>query len=456
MAANPALKKVLKPIHLWAIAVGLVISGEYFGWNYGWGAAGTIGFLISTVIITVLYVTFIFSFTELTTSIPHAGGPFAYAYRALGSTGALVAGYATFIEFVFAAPAIAYALGSYVHFLYPAIPVTTTAIGCYVLFTLINLLGIKESALFTLVVTILAVLELLVYMGIVATSFQSSNFMHDPMPFGWKGVFAALPFAIWLYVCIEGVAMVAEEVRDIKKDIAKGYISGILTLVVLAIAVMVFTGGITDWKKLAGIDYPLPEAIGIVLGKDNHITKLFAGIGLFGLIASFHGIIIGYSRQIFALARSHYLPAMLSRINEKYQTPHRAVIFGGLTGVLALLYLDTSKLVIISTLGAVVMYMVSMISLFVLRKKEPGLQRPFKTPFYPYFPAIALLLSAVATLSIIFFRPWLSFLFFAGLAVVMLIFFLSGKNKQALADDSSFDHLSESAIVPEAVISVKP
>jgi ethanolamine permease len=456
MAANPALKKVLKPIHLWAIAVGLVISGEYFGWNYGWGAAGTIGFLISTLIITLLYITFIFSFTELTTSIPHAGGPFAYAYRALGSTGAVIAGYATFIEFVFAAPAIAYALGSYVHFLYPPIPVTATAIGCYAIFTLINLLGIKESALFTLIVTILAVLELLVYLGIVGPSFQSSNFMQDPMPFGWKGVFAALPFAIWLYVCIEGVAMVAEEVRDIKKDIAKGYISGILTLVILAIAVMVFTGGITDWKKLAGIDYPLPEAIGIVLGKDSHITKLFAGIGLFGLIASFHGIIIGYSRQIFALGRSRYLPSFLAKINPRFKTPHRALVFGGLTGILALLFLDTSKLVIISTLGAVVMYMISMISLFILRKKEPELPRPFKTPFYPYFPAIALVLSAVAAAAIIYtYRP-LSLLFFIGLAVVVLIFFLTGKNRQTVSDDTSFDHLSEASIVADVLISPKP
>src|SRR6476659_1167094 len=126
-----ALKKVLKPVHLWALAVGLVISGEYFGWNYGWVVAGTMGFLIATLLVTVLYITFIFSFTELTTSIPHAGGPFAYAYKAFGPIGALISGYATLIEFVFAPPAIAFALGSYVHFLFPAVPVMNTAVGCY-------------------------------------------------------------------------------------------------------------------------------------------------------------------------------------------------------------------------------------------------------------------------------------------------------------------------------------
>src|SRR6195952_2430885 len=122
------LKKILKPVHLWAIAVGLVISGEYFGWNFGWGVAGTVGFLIATLVITVMYVTFIFSYTELTTSIPHAGGAFAYAYRAMGPFGGLIAGYATLIDFLLATPAIAFALGSYLHFLYPGIPVLSSAL----------------------------------------------------------------------------------------------------------------------------------------------------------------------------------------------------------------------------------------------------------------------------------------------------------------------------------------
>src|SRR5271170_7104190 len=111
------LKKVLKPIHLWAIAVSLVISGEYFGWNLGWGVSGTIGFLIATIVITIMYITFIFSYTELTTSIPHAGGAFAYAYRAMGPIAGLIAGYATLVDFLFATPAIGFALGSYLHFL---------------------------------------------------------------------------------------------------------------------------------------------------------------------------------------------------------------------------------------------------------------------------------------------------------------------------------------------------
>jgi ethanolamine permease len=429
-ASATSLKKVIRPVHLWAIAVGLVISGEYFGWNYGWGVAGTVGFLIATFIITVLYISFIFSFTELTTSIPQAGGPFAYSRRALGPLGGLIAGYATLIEFLLATPAIAIALGNYLHFLYPALPVLWTAIGCYGVFTLINLLGIKESAIFTLVVTILAVAELLIYMGIVAPAFKMENFLQHAMPISIGGVFAALPFAMWLYVCIEGVAMVAEEVRDPARTIPKGYISGILTLMLLAIGVMVFTGGITDWRLLTKLDYPLPESIGIVLGRNSGITKLFTGIGLFGLIASFHSIIISYSRQLFALARSGYLPRFLTGVNRKFQTPHWSLIVGGLFGIIIVCLSEkTDPLVILSVLGAVVMYILSMISLFILRKKEPALERPFKVPLYPWCPAIALVLSLLALCAIVYYNGWLSALFFGGLAIAVFIFVAMGKHK---------------------------
>jgi ethanolamine permease len=422
MHSNPSLKKVLKPVHLWALAVGLVISGEYFGWNLGWKVAGTGGLLIATILVTIFYITFIFSFTELTAAIPQAGGPFTYAYKALGPLGGLVAGYATLVEFLLAPPAVAFALGSYVHFLHPALPVLPVAIGCFVVFTVINLLGIKESAMFNLIVTLLAVAELLLFMGIVAPAFRWENFKQDPMPFGWGGVFAAIPFAIWFYLAIEGVAMVAEEVKDPQRTIPRGYIYGILTLVLLALGVMFFTGGVTNWHNLASIDYPLPEAISIVLGKQNSWTKVFAGIGLFGLIASFHGIIISYSRQLYAMARSGYLPQVLASVHKRFQTPHVAMITGGIVGIIALCIGNTDQVIILSALGAVVMYIISMISLLVLRRTQPGMERPFKVPLYPWFPWTALILAIVCLIAIIWYNLWLSVIFFGALGLLMVLF----------------------------------
>ncbi len=322
------LRKALNTTQLWAIAVGMVISGEYFGWNYGWAVAGTVGFLIATLIVTVFYVAFIFSYTELTTAIPDAGGPFAYALRAFGPTGGFVAGFATLVDFLLAPPAIAAALGAYAHFLHPALPVLGVAVSAYVVFISINILGIRESANFSVVVTMLAVVELLVFMALVIPAFKTENFLAHNNGFGASGVLAALPFAVWFYLAIEGVAMMAEEVREPHRTIPRTYLLAIGTLVVLALGTMILSAGAADWRTLSQLDYPLPETLAVVLGRGSAWAKLFAGLGLFGLIASFHGNTLGYSRQIFALARAGYLPRLLSEVSPRFQTPHWALITG--------------------------------------------------------------------------------------------------------------------------------
>jgi ethanolamine permease len=431
-----SLKKVLKPIQLWGLAVGLVISGEYFGWNFGWEKAGTVGFLISTIIVTILYITFVFSFTELTAAIPNAGGPFAYGNKAFGPIGGLIAGFATLVEFVLAPPAIAFALGGYVHFLNANIPVMYTAVSVYVIFTAINWIGIKESANFNLIITLLAILELLVFIFIASPHFKTENFLRNPMPNGVLGIFAALPFAIWFFLGIEGVALVSEEVVDPEKNIPKGYLWGIGTLVLLAFCIMIFTGGIGDWRKLSNIDYPLPEAMAMILGKNQKITSFFAGIGLLGLIASFHSLITGYSRQIFAISRAKLLPEIFSSVNARFQTPHWALIAGGLVGIFCLFTGTTDKVIILSALGAVVMYIMSMLSLLKLKMSGKKIGN-FQTPFYPWFPIICLLLSVVSLIAIIYYNLFLSELFFGGLTIVLIIFILLNKHKNTIPSSNA-------------------
>jgi ethanolamine permease len=313
--SHKELDKSLSTLQLWGIAVGLVISGEYFGWSYGWGAAGTLGFVITSLFIALMYTTFIFSFTELTTSIPHAGGPFAYSRVAFGPTGGYLAGFATLVEFVFAPPAIALAIGAYLNVQFPSIDPKWVAAGAYVVFMSLNILGVSIAATFELFVTILAIFELCVFMGVVAPGFSWENFVKGGWAgqdtFSWDavpGMFAAIPFAIWFFLAIEGVAMAAEEARDPKKSIPRAYITGILTLLALAMGVMIFAGGAGDWTKLSGINDPLPQAMKYIVGENSGWLHMLVWLGLFGLIASFHGIILGYSRQIFALARAGYLP----------------------------------------------------------------------------------------------------------------------------------------------------
>lgn len=447
---STSLKSSLNTWHLWGLAVGLVISGEYFGWSYGWATAGTLGFLVTTIVIAVMYTTFIFSFTELTTAIPHAGGPFAYARRAFGPKTAFVAGFATLIEFVFAPPAIAMAIGAYLNVQFPDVDPKAFAIAAYAVFVGLNIVGVRIAATFELFVTIIAIVELLVFMGVVSPGFSMANFTAN----GWagetefsvtaiSGIVAAIPFAIWFFLAIEGVAMAAEEAKDPRKTIPRAYIAGILTLVVLAIGVMIFAGGAGDWKALSNINDPLPQAMKMIVGDNSTWLHMLVWIGLFGLIASFHGIILGYSRQIFALSRAGYMPTYFGAVNKKFQTPHRAIIAGALVGIAAILSDDlqfngmtlTANLITMAVFGAIVMYIVSMLSLFALRKNEPNLERPFKSLAYPFFPAIALVLASISLLTMIYFNFKLSLIFFGLMAAAYAYFSMTQHHRDASLDN---------------------
>ncbi|AVS72308.1 ethanolamine permease [Paracidovorax avenae] len=454
-AHAPHLKKVLGTFQLWGIAVGLVISGEYFGWSYGWASAGTLGFLAATVLVATMYTSFIFSFTELTTAIPHAGGPFAYARRAFGPAGGFVAGYATLVEFVFAPPAIALAIGAYLNVQFPAINPKTIALGAYAVFIGLNWLGVGIAATFELIVTLLAIFELLVFMGVVSPGWSWANFAH----LGWAGsdtfssatvagIFASIPFAIWFFLAIEGAAMAAEEARDPQRTIPRAYIAGILTLVALAFGVMVMAGGVTDWRTLANINDPLPQAMKALLGANSGWLHMMVWIGLFGLVASFHGIIMGYSRQIFALARAGYLPRAFARLSPRFNTPHRALLAGGAVGVAAIFSDEwvqfggqtlTANIVTMAVFGAIVMYIVSMAALLRLRRTEPGMHRPYRAPLYPFFPMLALALGVVCLIAMVWFNTVLAGVFLALMALSWLYYAGTASRRAQATPDALLD-----------------
>nr|MCU0375930.1 amino acid permease [Chitinophagaceae bacterium] len=186
-AASPQLRRTLGPVTLWGLGVGYVISGMYFGWNLGLEAGGTLGMAVATIFIMLLYVSFTFTYTELACAIPQAGGVLDYTTRALGKNAGYIAGLAQVFEFVFAPPAIAAAIGAYFHIFLPGMPVVAIAISAYVLFTTLNIYGVKAAAIFELAITVLAVAELLLFAGVTLPHFKAENMAAMALPHGWQG-----------------------------------------------------------------------------------------------------------------------------------------------------------------------------------------------------------------------------------------------------------------------------
>lgn len=399
---NQKLEKALKPIHLWSIGVGMVISGQYFGWNNGFTEGGVVGLMLAVAFMTIFYTAFIFCFAELSTSIPHAGGSSAYARKAMGSFGGFLTGIAVLIEFVFAPPAIAVSTGSYIHFLNPSINPVYATVAVFIFFILINMIGVKGTAIIEMAATILALIGLTIYY-VSGISHVKLHYMTsvNAFPHGWAGMFMAIPFAIWFYLAIEGGAMSAEEVKNPHQDIPKGFLSTILTLALCTILTLLVTAGLGG-RIGRPSDNPLPQALASVYGEHAFIPKLIAVIGLAGLIASLNGIIIGYSRQTFALSRAGYFPKFLSKLSKR-RIPTWGLIVPGAIGVIAAGNADfASQLIILSAFGAALMYFLTMISMIILRQKEPDLNRPFKV-YYPWVPVLALIFSVIALFCVFYF-----------------------------------------------------
>lgn len=429
------LKRTLTPFMLWGLGVGYVISGMYFGWNLGLEKGGTWGLALATVFIVLMYASFTFSYAELACAIPKAGGGFDYANRALGKKWGFIAGIAQIIEFTFAPPAIAFAIGAYFNLFFPSIPVLYISIISYLLFTALNISGVKTAAVFELVVTILAVGELLLFAGLTLPHFEISNLQKNALPNGWQGAFAAIPFAIWFFLGIEGVANVAEETIRPQKTILIGFGSAIVTLTVLCFLTFFSSIGVGGWEKIvfkpdgSTSDSPLPLALGEIFGNNSSLYHLLITIGLLGLIASFHGLILAAGRASFEFGRVGYFPKALEKIHPRFKTPANALLFNMVIGIGALLTEKTAEIITISVFGALTLYIISMVSVLKLRKTEPNLDRPFKVPFYPLLPILALVIALISLVSMIYYNHLLGGIYIAIVLFSLLAFTIKDKIK---------------------------
>lgn len=402
---------------VWGLGVGYVISGNYFGWNLGLAQGGTLGLAIATGCVIVMYVTFTYSYAELACAIPKAGGAFDYASRALGRDVGFVAGMAQNIEFMFAPPAIAFAVGSYMNLFFPTIPAVTFSVAAYVIFTALNMYGIQAAATFELIVTVVAVSGLIFFCVITVPHFEPVNLQRNSLPRGVEGIFAAVPFAIWFFLGIEGVANLAEETKDPHRTMSRGFLSALFTLVILCMFTFTASVGVGGWEAIVyqdngtSSDSPLPMAIEQITGTEGMTYKILIVAGLFGLAASLNGLMLAAGRSVFEFFKTQFGAGPLGKVHPRFQTPANALLLNMVIGIVALFSGRTGEVITISVFGALTLYAISAVSVIVLRKKEPQLARPFRLPFYPYFPLIALIIALVALAAVVVYNFLLSALY---------------------------------------------
>jgi ethanolamine permease len=418
-----SLKRHARVWSLWALGVGAVISGHFSGWNFGIGVGGWGGLFIAAMIITVMYLGLIFSLAEMSPALPHTGGAYSFARSALGPWGGFITGLAESIEYIMTPAVIVFFIGSYITGIAEALGFADAKlfqplwwIGCYLCFVALNYWGVSLSFKVSVIVTLLA-LGVLAVFWISALPYadfdrwalnigvnESGALVELPqgggefLPLGWKGVLAALPFAVWLFLAIEELPLAAEESVDPKKDMPKGLIFGLFTLMVSAMLIMLLNASIgsPDPDKLRGSfslatsAEPLLDGFRVIYGDD--IALILSVMALIGLIASFHTIIFAFGRQIYSLSRAGYYPAVMSLTHGERKTPHIALFTGaglGLAIIMAVWFvLGADKggakigatLLNMAVFGAMISYAFQALSFILLRIQRPGLARPYRSP----------------------------------------------------------------------------
>ena len=287
----------------------------------------------------------------------------------------------------------------------------------------------KAAASFELVMTLIAVSELLVFVVFSLPHVHASHLSLNAFPHGVEGIFVALPFAIWFFLGIEGVANLAEETVHPQRNIYLGFGSAMITIVFLCISVFISAVGIGGWEKIvfsiAGAspsNSPLPLALIQLVDQSHFLYKMLVVIGLIGLIASFHGLILAGSRATYEFGRVGFAPKIVGRINPTFNTPVWALLINMLIGIIALCSGKTGELITISCFGALSLYIIAMIAMMQLRRRHPDLHRPFKTPLYPLAPYTALLIAIVALIVMTIYNLKLSTIYF-GMLMLSLLWF---------------------------------
>jgi ethanolamine permease len=429
---------------IWALGVGYVISGEYFSWNFGFDAGGWGGFLIAALLMATMYLAMVLCISEMATSLPHTGGPYAFSRRALGPFGGFATGLGAIIEYVIATATISIAIGFYILALPPfedapdiwfLTPLEWISIATYIVFLTINIIGVRETLWTVFVVTVAASVMLIVWGLALIPSWSADGFTSiavDPdkwgssefLPFGIAGILGALPFAIWFYLAIEGTPLASEETREPTRDLPRGTILAMLTLIGFSAIAFFFGGGVSA-EGIRTSGNPIPDAWAIGHGED-WFFYLVSVVGIMGLIASFHSILFAYSRIIFALSRAGYIPRFLSICGGR-KTPIIALV---LPAVLAWLMAFTysridevtaiPNLTQISVFGALVTYVLMMASFIVLRRREPNLPRAYRAPGGVATASIALILAVLAMSAGFFYTAAAQWTIIATIGAILL------------------------------------
>ena len=335
-----------------------------------------------------MYAALLATLAELATRIPEAGAGAAFAERAFGPVAGCLAGGCIWIEYVAASAVIAVFLQAYVHALI-GVGGAPVVIGVFALFVAIHSAGVGEALRVLLALALVALSGLVLFVFATAAHVDSRRPFEETLsagtnrwlPFGWQGVWSALPFGTAFFLGVEGIAMAAEETHDPARNLPRGMTAALLILTAFAALLLVTGPGAAGVLQLKDAEDPLVVALEIVrpAGSGHWIVSLVNVCGLAGFLACLFSAIYGYSRLTYALSRARYLPAWLGRTNRR-QVPVIAVVVPGVIGCALALTGAAEPIFVLMVSAGTLSYLLIVPAHWIMRARTAHPSGTYRTP----------------------------------------------------------------------------
>lgn len=370
-------------------------------------------------------------YAEFAAMVPIAGSAYTYGYAALGEIWAWIIGWDLILEYTVANAAVSIGWSGYIVSLLQSVGINLPpalvnppgvnggiinlpAIFIIGLITTLLVRGVKESARLNNIIVGIKVTVVLLFIIIGVSHVNPANW-RPFMPFGWSGVFQGAAIIFFAYIGFDAVSTAAEEVKNPQKDLPKGIVGSLVICTALYIIVSAILTGMVPYAKFNETSAPVAYAlsrIGIHWGSALVSVGAICGITSVLLVMMF-----GQTRVFFAMSRDGLLPKTFGHVHRRFGTPAKSTWLVGIVTAILSGFTSISEVAELTNIGTLAAFIIVSVAVLVLRKKRPDIKRPFKCPWVPLIPALAViscfyLIIVLPRITHIRFVVWLIFGFF--------------------------------------------
>ena len=382
------LKRHMGLFHLTMYGVGLILgAGIYVLIGEAAGFAGNsmwISFLLGAIVAVFAGL----SYFELSALYPKAAAEYTFVKNAFKNNFfGFIIGWLTAITSIIVAATVSLGFGGYLT-QFIELPITIGAIILIAILSVVNFIGIKESAWANTIFAIITAggLGLIIFLGFTVEPVESIDYFEAPN--GFPGIILAFVLIFFAFIGFEDMANVAEEVRRPHKTIPRAIILSVVITGIIYILVSLSAVKILDWQELAASSAPLADVAHKVLGTNGSITLSI--IALFATASTVLITLVAGARILYGMAKSNSLPQFLSNVHSKTKTPWIAVIVILVTSIGFTFVGDIVIIANIVVFAVVITFAAINLAVIVLRYTEPVLERPFRVPInigkFPILP----------------------------------------------------------------------